>query len=58
MNGTFLGIEHMSTQKGGNGGSIINMSSLAGNNFFKHKAPFFCAWTLSKVYIFYVQAIW
>ena len=31
MSGTFLGIEHMSTQKGGNGGSIINMSSLIGN---------------------------
>ena len=36
MSGTLLGIEHMSTQKGGNGGSIINMSSLAGNQLLCH----------------------
>lgn len=34
MEGTFLGIEYMSTQKGGRGGAIINMASYAGKFIF------------------------
>ena len=30
MEGTYLGLEYMSTQRGGRGGSIINMASFGG----------------------------
>ena len=32
IQGTYLGIEFMSKDNGGTGGSIINISSYAGNN--------------------------
>ena len=31
IEGTFLALEHMSTQKGGKGGAIVNVSSFGGN---------------------------
>ena len=34
IHGTFLGIKHMGTTNGGNGGLIINISSLAGSHFY------------------------
>ena len=33
ISGTFLGVEHMSKNKGGIGGVIVNISSAAGNTF-------------------------
>lgn len=32
IRGTYIGLDYMKTENGGNGGVIVNMSSLAGKN--------------------------